>query len=527
MPDAPFSIRGRLLAAAVGGLLLGLTMPTVGFAVLLPVALVPLMAAVEGSAPVAAALVGGTFGATFWLTTIPWVAYTVHHFGEFPWVVSGLAVLIASFILALPFGAMAWLVALAGPVAPWGTAATWVAAWVLQETIRIHFLGGLPWALLAHPLVAVPELVQTAALGGALLPGALVVLLDALLFAAFRAGNARQRAGFAALGALLAASVWLFGAARLRSLEAAPGPVLPPLRVTLIQPNVAQTLRFTLEAREAIYQNLMAQTRAVARRDRPDLILWPESAVPWDWQTSTRIQKETFDLCREERTSLLLNTVWSDRPEDDDAPYYNAALLVTASGPVLPPYEKQRLVPFGEYVPLGALLRSIRPISRAVPGSFSPGNGGEPIPIGPWRLGGAVCYEVIYPWIARGHVLRGANVLFTLTNDAWYGTLGAREQHWQGAALRSVETGVPLLRAAITGITGWVDPGGVRHTIPVDVEGSLTVTLGGATGRARPLFPPPAVEVGDLLAAVCAAGAGIGILRRRVFQPRKTAGTTL
>ena len=527
MTDEFLSARGRLAAAALGGILLGLTMPTAGFAWLLPVALVPLMAAVEGARPAAAALTGGTFGVLFWLTTIPWIAYTVHHFGEFSWVMSGLAVVVAALILAIPLGAMAWFVALTDPLTPWGTSAVWVAAWVLQEAVRIYFLGGFPWALLAHPLAAVPELVQTAAIGGVQLPGALVVLLNALLFSALRAGTPRAKARFVTLGALLLAGVWLFGAARLRSLETAPGPVLPPLRVALIQPNVSQTLRFTPEAREAIYRDLMAQTRAVARRDRPDLILWPESAVPWDWQTSARIQRETFDLCREERTSLLLNTVWSDRPEDDDAPYYNAALLVTAGGPVLPPYEKQRLVPFGEYVPLGALLRSIRPISRAVPGSFSPGGGGAPIPIGPWRLGGAVCYEVIYPWIARGHVRCGANLLFTLTNDAWYGTLGAREQHWQAASLRAVETGAPLLRAAITGITGWVDPGGVRHTIPVDVEGSLTVTLGGATGRARPLAPPPAVGAGDLLAAVCAAGAGAAILRRRVFQPRKTAGSTL
>jgi apolipoprotein N-acyltransferase len=171
-----------------------------------------------------------------------------------------------------------------------------------------------------------------------------------------------------------------------------------------------------------------------------------------------------------------------------------------------------------------AILRHIRPISQAVPGSFSAGNGGAPLPLGAWRLGGAVCYEVVYPWIARRHALQGASLLFTLTNDAWFGTLSARRQHWQGAAYRSIETGLPLVRAAITGITGWIDPAGRGHWIEPDRKGSMTVTLGGSSGFARPIAAPPAVAVGNLLAWVCAGGLFVGILRARVFQPRKTAG---
>ena len=515
----------RLLLAALSGGLLALTTPSTSVIVLLPVALVPLMLAVRGDSARGAAGSGGLFGVCFWVGTIQWIGYTVHHFGGFAWPLAALAVLISALILAIPLAAMAGLVAAIGPDRPRAAIPVWAAAWVLQEALRTSFLGGFPWALLAAPLVSVPPLAQSAALGGVFLPGALVVATNGLLAAGWSAPGWKRGAGWACGAVLLTAAAWLLGFWRIHSIERVPGPVLPPLRVSLLQPNVEQAVRFTAEASERTYRDLLDQTRSVARRERPDLVLWPESAVPWSWQTSRRFQADLDLLCREERIAVLFNTVWSGDPEDDEAPYYNSALLVTSSGtPVLPPYHKQRLVPFGEYVPFRAVLSRIRTISQAVPGSFSAGSGGAPIPLGEWRLGGAVCYEVVYPWIARSHARHGANLLFTLTNDAWFGTLSARRQHWQGAAFRSIETGLPLVRAAITGLTGWVDPAGRGTWIEPDRKGDMTVVLGGAAGFARPVPAPPAVAIGDLLAWVCAAGLFVCILRLRVFQPRKTAG---
>src|SRR6185369_10137961 len=134
-----------------------------------------------------------------------------------------------------------------------------------------------------------------------------------------------------------------------------------------------------------------------------------------------------------------LSTAWTDDPTNDDAPYYNAALLVTKDGPVLPPYFKVRLVPFGEYVPVASLLKRVKTISRAVPGGFTAGTEPLPLSFAGQRLGGAVCYEIVYPWIVRNEVRHGASMLFSLTNDAWYGTLGARRQHFQAAVFRAVE----------------------------------------------------------------------------------------
>lgn len=508
--------------AALSGLLAGLTHPNASLVLLLPVCLVPLMAAVRGAAPRRAALLGQLCGVAFWLTTIPWIAFTVHRFGEMPGVVALLALLVGAMFLALSSAAMAVGVALAAPETPLGTAAVWTALWVAQEGVRTYLLGGFPWALLAAPLADYPALAQSAALGGVLLTSGLVAAVNGLLFGAVVSGG-RRRAAFAASAVALVLAAWLGGEARLARLDTAPGPGLPPLKVVLVQPNVSQEVRFASDERLRIYRDLFRQSEAVALAQRPGLIVWPESAVPYSWPWAPPLRDDLVAFCRRHSTAVLFNTVWSDRPDDDDAPYYNSALLVTAGGPVLPPYHKQRLVPFGEYVPLGPLLRRIRPISRAVPGAFTPGEGTTLLPLGEWRLGGAVCYEVVYPWIARAEVKAGASLLFTLTNDAWYGTAGARRQHWQAAAFRAVETGRPLLRAAVTGITGYVDAGGRSETLPVDRPGELAVTLGGEKGALRPLDPPPAQRAGDLWLLVCAAGSGAAILRRRVLQPRGPA----
>ena len=250
----------------------------------------------------------------------------------------------------------------------------------------------------------------------------------------------------------------------------------------------------------------------------------------WSWDAGYR-RGASSALCRRARTSILLNTIWSDAPwRPRSAPYYNAALLVTKDGPVLPPYLKQRLVPFGEYVPLGSLLRFIGPISRAVPGAFTPADAER-------RSSGSGASASAGPSATRSstrgsrreHVRAGADVLFTLTNDAWYGTMGAQRQHWQAAVLRAVETGRPLVRAAITGISGAVDPAGtVLVTLGPDRKGAFAVPLpaplsGAARGRPRrrassgfaPQASPPLSSAPGFSRPGSPRGAGARRARRR------------
>jgi apolipoprotein N-acyltransferase len=511
LPVLPSKKFSRLLFSLASGVLLALCFPNFSILPLLPVALIPLLAALDGARPMNAALFGYVFGLAFWTVTIPWIAYTVLRFGGVPRPVAGLALALAAAICAVPFGVLGLLYALTAPRSAMGIVATFGAAWVFQEFFRtyVYIFGGFPWALLANPLTEVPRLMGTTALGGVSLTSCLVASLNASLFVALTRPARNQRL------------VWLLGACVAAVLAGAAGPRRPRasgefLKVGVIQPNVPQDLRWEPGTAERLFSDLENQTRQLCLEDRPVLVLWPESASPYAWSFSAGYRARVVALCRELDIAILLSTVWSEAPGDPGAPFYNAALLVTKDGPVRPPYLKQRLVPFGEYVPLASLLRRIRPISRAVPSAFAAGSGSTVIPLGSWKLGGAVCYEVVYPWIAREETLAGADVLFTLTNDAWYGRAGAQRQHWQSAVARAIETGRPLVRAAITGISGAVDATGrVLVTLDPDVKGAFSAPL------ERPFAPPPAAAAGDAVAWVCTAGLVAGILRARVLEPRR------
>ena len=495
--------------------LLALCFPNFSVLPLLPVALIPLLAALDGLTWRRAFLPGFVFGVAFWLVTIPWIAYTVHRFGGVGVPLAGLALAITAGICAVPFGLMASL------SAPCARARAGRRRDVCR---RVGRPGGLPHVRLASSAasrgLSSRTRWPTSRLSSARPRSAasfftsfLLAALNAALFVALTRPCRNAR-----LAWLLGAAVCALAAAR-RATPAA-GPFREALKVGVVQPNVEQDLRWDKETAERIQRDLEDQTRALCRADRPVLILWPESASPYAWSFNAAYRERVLALCRELDVAILMSTAWSDAPWRGGRPVLQRGASRDEGGPVLPPYFKQRLVPFGEYVPLAPVLRMIKPISRAVPGGFTPGAGTVLLSLGDWKLGGAVCYEVVYPWIARAEVRAGADVLFTLTNDAWYGRAGAQRQHWQAAVVRAVETGRPLVRAAVTGISGVVDADGrVLVSLPAGKKGAFSAPV------FRPVSAPPAVAAGDAVLWVCAAGLLAGILRARFPSPRGPAAS--
>jgi apolipoprotein N-acyltransferase len=305
---------------------------------------------------------------------------------------------------------------------------------------------GFPWNLTGHALFREPIWLQSASIWGVYGVGLCVAAVAALVARAVT--TRRMRPALAA--ALLVAALGLFGALRLARPPAAEG---DPVPVALLQPNLTETMRSTVEGRVSSYEALIAQA-ATAAEAAPGLILIPESSLPATWQGSARIRRDLTEIARR-GPSILFN----DLDEEGDGRYYNAARLLTPEGLAGDPYRKVHLVPFGEYVPLPKLFFFVRRVSNAI-GEFTPAP--EPVLVrsGPLALGIGVCYEIVYPGLVRREVADGANLLATLTNDSWYGRAGAQEQHFAGATLRSVENDRYLLRAAITGISGIVDPRG-------------------------------------------------------------------
>jgi apolipoprotein N-acyltransferase len=434
------------LAGALSGLLFALAFPPVEWVLLLPLALVPwLVALVSEESAGRAFWSGAAFGLAYWCASIPWIFYVVTHYGGQSGVMGVVCLVILALILAEWPAVVAWGAVAAAPKGSGWRMAAFPLLWMAAEHARTVAYKGFPWNLAAHALYRHPVWLQTASVWGVFGVGALVVALSCLLAAAL--GRRRVRPLLAAM--LLVLVVGGFGAARL----AAPGLDRPELSVALLQPNLTEEMRATPEGAARAYEAVLVQAREAAAQ-QPALILIPESAFPLYWDRSLTLRQDLASIAHG-GSAILFNDV-----EDiEGGRYYNVARLLGARGLAGAPYRKVHLVPFGEYVPLPRIFFFVRQISTEI-GAFSPAAQPALLRSGAFSIGTAICYETIYPSLARREVEDGANLLATISNDSWYGRAGAQEQHFAGAVLRSVENRRYLVRAAITGISGIVDARG-------------------------------------------------------------------
>jgi apolipoprotein N-acyltransferase len=294
----------------------------------------------------------------------------------------------------------------------------------------------------------------------------------------------------AAVLLVLVVAVLLYGVFRLRQ-----EPVGVPLKVALIQGNIDQGIKWDpgfMEETLSIYERLSRRATAAG----VDLVVWPESAAPFFFQEPGLPSDRIIALAREIHAPLIFGS-----PAFDDNAlrrrYFNSAFLVSSSGEVLGRSDKIHLVPFGEYVPLAKMLPFVHKLVEGV-GDFSSGDSIATLDIGKGKVGVLVCFEGIFPELSRGYVSAGAQLLINITNDGWYGRSSAPYQHLSMSVFRAVENGVPLVRAANTGISAIIDgKGHVSHATPLFKEdyavGEVTLGKGGTIYT----------RIGDLFARLC------------------------
>jgi apolipoprotein N-acyltransferase len=235
------------------------------------------------------------------------------------------------------------------------------------------------------------------------------------------------------------------------------------VRVAVVQGNIAQDDKWNPEMRDRIIGRYVSMTRQAVEQGAT-FVIWPESSFPVYFEDDLRSHL-VRRLAREAGVTLLVGSDQIERvrpgaaPEDADNRLYNAAYLVKPDGSIGVVYRKMQLVPFGEYVPLRRLLFFVGPIVEAV-SSFTPGERPVLLPVGDRFVSTAICYEVVYGSLIRRMVRDGSELVTTITNDAWYGWSSAAYQHWDQAAMRAIENGRYLARAANTGVSGFVDPYG-------------------------------------------------------------------
>lgn len=431
-------------------------------------ALVPFAWGVRGLRPRSAFGWGTGFGTLAYTGVLFWIYVVVHVHGHAPPWVAVLAVLALSLYVGLHVGLAASLVAWLAPRAGAPGVLVLPAAWVVAEYLRTFDLfTGFPWAFLGYSAHLNPPLLALAGLGG--------VYGLSFLLASFAALLAERRWRPALL--LFAVAHALGFAWGVRSLPGEP----PPAErrwVGLVQANIPQDQKWDPERAEAAFAAHLETSRLAALAGHLDLIVWPEAAVPVLLEREPSFRRDLVELARETGSPLVVGGIGFAIPEAPPGAqrlprYYNSVFFVGADGGVAERYDKSRLVPFGEYVPARALLGFLSGLATGIAvGDITPGPGPRTFrvegPTGDHAVSPLICYEVIYPSLVREAVLGGARVLLNVTNDAWYGRTSAPHQFLAIAALRSAETGRPMLRAANTGVSAVIDAAGlVRAGTPI------------------------------------------------------------
>lgn len=235
--------------------------------------------------------------------------------------------------------------------------------------------------------------------------------------------------------------------------------------VAVIQGNIDQSKKWSPGMKEKTVSKYLELSEGVVKKtDKIDLLVWPETALPF-YPAREPLMNHIRNFSRKKRVYLLTGSPYFTVVPDKKRPveYFNSALLLDRLGHLVGRYNKQHLVPFGEYVPLRTYLWFVKPLVELV-GDFTPGNSSIPLKAEKISAGVLICFESIFPEISRRQVVGGANLLVSMTNDAWYGRSSAPYHSWAMTVMRAVENKRSLVRAANTGISGFVEPTGVIRT---------------------------------------------------------------
>ncbi len=395
----------------------------------------------------------------------------------------------------------------------------------VSEWLRGHLLTGFPWNAPGLALGQDAWLMQSASLVGMAGLTAIAALVLATPAALGTGEGAGGRYGPVAAGALALALMAAFGAWRL---PAGPVPMVAGVKLRIMQPNLSQDAKFRPANGPDILRRYLALSDRSASPDRTGLadvthLVWPESAFPF------LLHREPNALAAIAGalgggTVLITGAARQGEglPGEEAGRFYNAIQAVGPDGAITATYDKVHLVPFGEYVP-GALDTALRRIGIrefvSIPGGFTPGErraafrvAGLP-PAAP-----TICYEAIFPDEVALEGGRPAWIL-NVTNDGWFGDTPGPRQHFAQARLRAVEQGLPLVRAANTGISAVVDPyGRVLASLPVGREGVLDAGLPTAVAPPLASTSPHAIFSG-----LCTIWALVAIVAGRIGWPRRPA----
>ena len=366
----------------------------------------------------------------------------------------------------------------------------------LAEWLRGHALTGFPWNTFGMALggnLVTAQLASIVGLYGLTVIAILIFSAPAVLGEKSTMQGARRRLPPAVAAAVLAfAGICAFGALRLAGPTPAP---VAGVKLRIMQPNLTQDAKFRPDNKAQILARYLTLSAREAKSDRSGLddvtvLVWPESAFPFILSRDAKTLAEIGAVLPQD-TVLVTGAARADdearRSTSGRARYFNAIQVIASGGHILDSYDKVHLVPFGEYLPFETIFDQLgfRQFVH-IPGGFEAGSNLRLLVVpGLPAVAPLICYEAIFPGEVVPSEGPRPGLLLNVTNDGWFGTTTGPYQHFAQARLRAIEEGLPLIRAANTGISAIVDPyGRVLAELPLGTEGVLD------GGLPQPIAPP-------------------------------------
>ena len=474
----------RVLLAVFAGALAALALPPLNLVVSLFIAFPLLVWLLDGTAGgpqggllrrfLSAFFLGWCFGLGYFTAGLWWLGNALLlEADEFAWALP-LATLGLPAFLALYYGLAALIARLL-----WSEGAGRIAALAIgfgvAEWLRAFLFTGFPWNAIGYTVMPVPvmmQLVSAVSLHGMTVLAVLVAAAPALL------GTGRGVKTGLGLAVLVVAIQFGFG---FWSLAEPVGEEGRKLNVRLVQPAIDQSLKLEGGDRAAIFKEHLRLTALPPEegRPRPDLIVWPETSIPFILTENTDALAAIAETL-EDGQILVTGAVRVEAGAVGYPPrYYNSVYAIDSTGQILAASDKVHLTPFGEYVPVEEVLRELGINNLiALPGGFTAASRRSLIRLpdgsGLYPL---ICYEIIFPDEMQG-LEEGANILLNVTNDAWFGLTPGPWQHFQQARIRAVETGLPLIRDANNGVSAVVDKKGrIIAGLTLGAKGKVDATV--------------------------------------------------
>jgi len=485
----------KFIAAVVAsGLLLAASFPSLNYYPLAWIAFVPLLLVMR-QRPFA---VGFSTGLVFFAAVLYWLNTVMTTYGGLQSIFSLLAYFFLVAYLAVYFGLATWMACRLETLLKLPYLFTLPPLWVALEYLRSWLFTGFPWAVIGYSQQDFSLAIQSCDVTG--IYGVSLMLMVVNCAIAGVISQPKSRLTWFGVAATVAICISHFGYGVWR--ESQPLEQRDEtLRVALIQGNIDQEQKWAADKREYSVDRYRSLSLEAARQ-QPDLLIWPEAATPFFLQDQSELTAQVKVLPRQLQIPLLVGSPSYNQLSENQYQYFNSAFLLSTKGERLGRSDKNHLVPFGEYVPLGSVLSFINKLVSGV-GDFSPGKV-QPLPLNNHLFGVLICYEAIFPELARDYVRRGSDLLVNLTNDAWFGRSSAPWQLLAMTRFRAIENRIWIARVANTGVSALISPTG-RVTLqgPIFVPLQLVGDVGlGAEATFYTRF-------GDVFAYICLAISGI------------------